>query len=275
MDITPEAVASLIVGSSPSTPLAFSWGEVDWTPLLRALVAGELDADRMDYLLRDSFYTGVDYGKYDFSWIVENLNPAFKEGRAYLALSRAAAFAFEDFLLSRYHMFLSVYYHHTTVSFDYMLHRFLEESPNDFQIPVDPEEFLYCDDITLTHALRRSANPWAARIVHRRGYKKLAQFTDRDPAYDLERLSKELERASIDYFTVQSEGVLSRYFHSQSTNLFFLDVSTGRLTDVAQYTPLYQRYSGAVRLSRIYVLPEQIGEARKVLDRAMREGNKA
>ena len=43
---------------------------MDWTPLLRALVSGELDADRMDYLLRDSFYTGVNYGRYDLDWIV-------------------------------------------------------------------------------------------------------------------------------------------------------------------------------------------------------------
>jgi HD superfamily phosphohydrolase len=268
LNLTPEAIASLIVGSTPDMPVPFSFDGVEWSPLLRAIVAGELDADRMDYLLRDSFYTGVNYGKYDFSWIAGNLNAAVKDGRAYLALSRSAAFAFEDFLLSRYHMFLSVYYHHTTVSFDYMLHRFLKESPGDFQIPVEPDEFVRCDDITLMHALRRSANPWAARIVNRRGYKKLAQFTDRDSAYDLERLSKDLERVGVDYFTVQSEGVLSRY-ESQAPNLFFLDVSTGKLTDVADYTPLYQRYSGSVRLTRIYVLPEQIDQARKVLNTAM------
>jgi hypothetical protein len=47
--------------------------------------------------------------------------------------------------------------------------------------------------------------------------------------------------------------------------LFIVDVSTGRLTEVAQYTPLYQRYSGAVRLSRVYVQPDQMEGARAVL----------
>jgi hypothetical protein len=51
-------------------------------------------------------------------------------------------------------------------------------------------------------------------------------------------------------------------------------VSTGRLTEVAKYTPLYQRYSGAVRLSRLYVRPEQIEAAQAVLANATREREK-
>ena len=109
--ISPAAIAALVTGAEPPSGLDFEHRGVDYAPLLRALVSGELDADRMDYLLRDSFYSGVNYGRFDLDWLVQNLNPAQKDGRAYLALSRAAAFAFEDFLLSRYHMFLSVYYH--------------------------------------------------------------------------------------------------------------------------------------------------------------------
>src|SRR5215470_791453 len=71
---------------------------------LRALVSGELDADRMDYLLRDSFYTGVNYGRFDLDWLVQNLHPAERDGQVELALSRSEVFAFEDFLLSRHHM---------------------------------------------------------------------------------------------------------------------------------------------------------------------------
>lgn len=159
----PAAITALISGQTPPEGLSFSHAGVDWTPLLRAIVSGELDADRMDYLLRDSFYTGVNYGRYDLDWIVSNLNPAFKDGKAYLALSRAAAFAFEDFLLSRYHMFVSVYLHHTSVNFDRMLKRYYEEAPGEFEIPADAERFLYCDDVALALTLRQSKNRWADR----------------------------------------------------------------------------------------------------------------
>ena len=125
-------MVGLISGDAPpKSANAFVHAGVDWAPLLRALVSGELDADRMDYLLRDSFFTGVNYGHYDIDWIVQNLNPALVDGRAYLALSRAAAFAFEDFLLSRYHMFVSVYHHHTSVNFDHMLRSYYEDSGED------------------------------------------------------------------------------------------------------------------------------------------------
>jgi HD superfamily phosphohydrolase len=267
-EISPEAIASLICGVDPPSTNLFCDGGVDWTPLLRALVSGELDADRMDYLLRDSFYTGVNYGRYDLDWIVQNLNAAVKGNCAYLALSRSAAFAFEDFLLSRYHMFLSVYYHHTPVNFDHMLRRFYLECPDEFRIPSDPEAFLFCDDVALTHALRSSKNPWAKRIVSRQAYKLLAQFTERDQDYDLSSLLAALMKAQVDHFWVESRGVLSKYFEAGSgPTLFILDASTGRLTEVARYTPLYQRYSGAVRLSRVYVRPDQIDEAQQLLSR--------
>ena len=266
LGITPEAIASLITGATAPGASPFVYGGVDWFPLLRALVSGELDADRMDYLLRDSFFTGVTYGRYDLDWIIQNLNPAVKDGRAYLALSRAAAFAFEDFLLSRYHMFLSVYYHHTTVNFDHMLQRYYEEAPGEFEIPADSEAFLQCDDVALLHALRRSRNRWARRIVARAPFKKVAEFTERDVGYDLAAMERALADAGIEHFAVESRGVLSRYLEDAAgPNLFILDVSTGRLTDVAAYTPLYQRFSGAVRLWRLFVRPDQLEEARGAL----------
>lgn len=268
--IRAAAAVGLITGARPPEDPGFSHAGVDWTPLLRAIVSGELDADRMDYLVRDSFYTGVNYGRYDMDWIVSNLNPAVKDGRAYLALSRAAAFAFEDFLLSRYHMFISVYYHHTSVNFDHMLRRYYEEAPGEFEIPSDPEAFLHCDDVALWYALRRSKNRWAQRIASRQGFKLLAQFTERDVGYDLDVLRSALITGGFEHFVVESRGVLSKYFaEGQGPSLFIVDLSTGRLTPVARYTPLYQRYSGAVRMSRLYVTPEQIEDARTMMARLL------
>lgn len=261
-------VASLVMGVTPPGSVNFVENGLDWTPVLRAIVSGELDADRMDYLLRDSFYTGVNYGRYDLEWILQNLSAVERDGKAVLALSKAAVFAFEDFLLSRYHMFLSVYFHHTSVSFDWMLKRYYEAAPGEFEIPADPEAFLDCDDMALHLTLRRSKNEWAQRIAQRRGYKRVAQFTERDEAYDLAALSQALDGAGIAHFTLESRGVLSKYFdEGESPSLFVLDRSTGRLTEISAYTPLYQRFAGAVRLSRVYVRPDQAREGAEVVSR--------
>lgn len=273
--ITPMAAVALITGARPPRDPGFTWDGVDWSPLLRAIVSGELDADRMDYLLRDSFYTGVNYGRYDMDWIIGNLNPAVKDGRAYLALSRAAAFAFEDFLLSRYHMFVSVYLHHTSVSFDYMLRRYYEESPGEFEIPSDPEAFLLCDDSALWYTLRRSRNKWAQRIITRQGFKLLAQYTERDAGYDLDVLRSALVSSGFEHYVVESVNVLSKYASGPTgpgPSLFIIDASTGRLTEVARYTALYQRYSGAVRLTRLFVRPDQSQAAHELMGQLLGQG---
>jgi uncharacterized protein len=67
-----------------------------------------MDADRMDYLQRDSYYTGVSYGKFDANWLLTNLGVHFSRKTAHLSLNARAIYTFEDFLLSRYHMFLMV-----------------------------------------------------------------------------------------------------------------------------------------------------------------------
>lgn len=269
MDLTPVQVAGLVTGHFPTQDSGFTDRGLDWTPALRAIVSGELDADRMDYLMRDSFFTGVNYGRFDLEWLLQNLSVEQREGRVVMALLRAGVFAFEDFLLSRYHMFLSVYYHHTSVSFDYMLRRYYEEAPGEFEIPADPEAFLECDDMALHLTLRRSKNEWAQRIVTRRGYRRVAQFTELDEDYDLDTLSNLLTGAGIDHFTIESRGVLSRYFdEGHGTSLFVIDRATGRLTEVSKYTPLYKRFASAVRLSRVYVRPDQLDAARPIVARA-------
>ena len=266
--ITPALVASLVTSELPPGAVGFVEKGVDWAPVLRAIVSGELDADRMDYLLRDSFYTGVNYGRYDLEWILQNLSAAERDGKAVLALSKAAIFAFEDFLLSRYHMFLSVYFHHTSVSFDWMLRRYYEEAPGEFEIPADPEAFLACDDMTLHLTLRKSKNRWAERIAQRRGFKRVAQFTERDEAYDVGELSKALDDAGVEHFQLESRGVLSKYFdEGENTSLFVIDRSNGRLTEIAKYTSLYERFAGAVRLSRVYVRPDQAAVGHEVIHR--------
>ena len=264
--ITGEALAGLVTGRMPPGGLDFRYGDADWAPLLRALVSGELDADRMDYLLRDSFYTGVNYGRFDLDWLVQNLHPAERDGQVELALSRSAVFAFEDFLLSRHHMFLSVYLHHTAVSFDWMLEAYYREAPEEFQVPADPDRFLRTDDVALLWALRNSPNRWAQRIVRRQGFKLLAQFTERDVGYDLEALGAALTEAGVEHFTGESRATLSRYFEEgEGPSLYVLDESSGRLTPVASDTPLYQRYASPVRLSRAYVLPDKLDRAKQAL----------
>ncbi|HEY4769443.1 MAG TPA: HD domain-containing protein, partial [Myxococcales bacterium] len=150
--IEPEHIAGLICGRPPPGAYPYRSGGRDLLPVLRQVVSGELDADRMDYLQRDSFFTGVNYGKFDADWIVQNLAAVQRDDRVYLGLQHRAVFAFEDFLLSRYHMFLSVYFHSTSVGYEVLLQRWCESG--EYALPADVDEYLQHDDVALLGALR-------------------------------------------------------------------------------------------------------------------------
>ncbi|WP_195576866.1 HD domain-containing protein [Paenibacillus sp. 1001270B_150601_E10] len=100
----PEQVASVIQKTHPH-------------PIVVNLVTGPLDADRMDYLLRDAYYTGVHYGTFDLDRILRVLRPY--QGR--IVVKESGMHAVEHYLMSRYQMYWQVYFHPVTRSSELLL----------------------------------------------------------------------------------------------------------------------------------------------------------
>jgi HD superfamily phosphohydrolase len=233
--------------------------------MLSQCVSSELDADRMDYLRRDAYYCGVSYGAFDHEWLVKNLRPAEWDGRHVMALQHKGVWAFEHFLLSRYHMFLAVYYHHTPTCFDHLLGRYYEGG--EYELPADSSGYLDTDDVHLLAALRRSKSDWARAVVRRHGYRLLVEtHTFGDDAEDA-ALDERLAAAGIDFFRVRSKGTLSKYFRKRDKvfPLVVIEPELGRVKRIEEYTPLYERFNQAVALSRVYCKPEQLGDARPLI----------
>jgi HD superfamily phosphohydrolase len=266
--IDPEDICHLITRRFSARADSFRIGDVDYLPLLGQMVSGELDADRMDYLQRDSYYAGVTYGQFDELWLLNNLTYHLEGGRAYLALSHRAVFAFEDFLLSRYHMFVSVYYHHTTVAFDRMFEHYIRDAPGEIVIPADSAGYLAFDDVALWSALRQSSNHWAKRIVGRKAYRRLLELNAEEAQVDLAALKRAFERAEIDYFDSDSKGVLSKYYGARGadTRIFVVNQTLGRVEPVETYAKVFQRYAQPTRLIRLYCDPARVDDARRLLD---------
>lgn len=100
----PEKVASVIRKSYVS-------------PIVVNLVSGPLDADRMDYLLRDAYFTGVNYGTFDLDRILRLLRPH----KDRIVVKESGMHAVEHYLLSRYEMYWQVYFHPVTRSSEMLL----------------------------------------------------------------------------------------------------------------------------------------------------------
>lgn len=127
---------------------------------LKSLMDGEMDCDKMDYLLRDSKFCGVSYGKYDLDRFISTLtvykNP---EGTVMqLAISSGGLQAFEEFVLARYFMFIQVYYHKTRRYFDYLLVKCLKEILPDGKYPLNVDAYLAWDDVEVLHAMKNKAS---------------------------------------------------------------------------------------------------------------------
>ncbi len=125
--------------------------------VVSGIVAGQVDADKMDYLIRDSFYCGVNYGLVDIHRLINSLEVS---GDGFIEFDIAARGALESFLVARYEMFLNVYYHKTVRSVEVLLVKLMHAADDLLQLTAfsTPEEFLALDDMSLISRLR-GVNP--------------------------------------------------------------------------------------------------------------------
>ncbi len=99
-------------------------GVIGRSLLWRELISSQLDADRADYLLRDSYHAGVAYGRFDLGRLLTTLNLAFdpESGAPVLGVEEGGVHVAEGLILARYMMFTQVYFQHTRRSYDHHLH---------------------------------------------------------------------------------------------------------------------------------------------------------
>lgn len=167
LEVDPADVLALILGDSASR-----------YPALRELVSGpNLDADRMDYLQRDAYFTGVMSGRYDADQLVASMRLFERDGDTVLGIDSRGVVALESFVLARYMMFASVYFHHTTRLFERILQDVLREL---WPVPaaLDPiDEFLRWDDFRVLNELRDKKSEAALALRERvRIYALAAEF---------------------------------------------------------------------------------------------------
>ncbi|MDO7908558.1 HD domain-containing protein [Paenibacillus sp. JX-17] len=124
-------------------------------PIVINLVSSPLDADRMDYLLRDAHFTGVNYGTIDMDRILRMLRP--HDGR--IVVKESGMHAVEDYLMSRYQMYWQVYFHPVTRSSEILLRQIfrrlkeLVTQDYEFKFMLDPIPGLLAGNLSVKEYL--------------------------------------------------------------------------------------------------------------------------
>ena len=88
------------------------------------LISSQIDCDRMDYLLRDSYYSGANYGQFDLTRILRVIRPT-KDG---IVLEYNGMHAVEDYIVSRFQMYMQVYFHPASRAMEVLLQNLLKRA---------------------------------------------------------------------------------------------------------------------------------------------------
>lgn len=271
--ILPSHIVSLIDFSYPCDEGFFTVEGKNVRPVLSQIVSSQLDADRLDYLQRDSYFCGINYGKVDATWLISCMSYHEVGDSFYMGLSREALYAFEDFLLARHHMHLMIYFHYKSVIYERLFQEYIRSKKSSLSIPSDLKEYLNYTDYLMHEELRKDidTNEWARRIVKKKPYKVLLDFhSDQDEGGEevYNQLKESLDRKKIQYFSlssssyVQKPGVLKK-------KIYVLDVKNKYFLpkEISEVTKIFKKYKEKKEIHRIYVIPEKFSEAKSLLQK--------
>lgn len=248
-------------------------------PFLHQLVSGQLDVDRMDYLTRDSFFTGVVEGAIGYDRILKMLT--VHEGQ--LMIEEKAIFTVEKFLVSRRLMYWQVYLHKTVMAAEKMLVRiieranellaagielpiassnlafFLKEHKPDGNFVKHLEKFAQLDDTDVMCTIKNWCghfDPVLSRLSKGLVERKLLKIKFASSPFDelvLEALQKDvaqklgISEAEASYFVFTGEAVNTTYNPAdEHINVLYKD---GTVADISQVDNalIHQRLSTPVK----------------------------
>jgi HD superfamily phosphohydrolase len=143
----------------------------------RSLISSQLDVDRMDYLMRDSHFTGVGYGKYDYYRLIHTMTiedaPKQQGQRVpnkHPVWPDKTKYALEEYVFARYYMYHSVYFHPCTRGYE----KLLDAIWNRAKDPAITQSLSLLDPIA--PFFRTDEKPTVAEYVRLQEYHVLSQI---------------------------------------------------------------------------------------------------
>jgi hypothetical protein len=258
--ISPDDVVALLSGGEGG-------GDGPVGRLLAQIVSGDLDVDKMDYLLRDSLYCGVRYGSYDLDRLLDTLAPLQdpESGGWGIGVEAGGVHAVEALVMARYYMFTQVYFNPTGKALELHLNEWLAEEGRRW--PADPEAFLAEDDVSVQGELRRSPNPHARAVVERRHFPLAFESEEHLSAEDRARFEATLDtvRAAFPRGDLLVSHSAKDPHHFERGRLLVRHPD-GRLQPITEASHFIRHLSRIERF-RVYASDERCAEVREAIRR--------
>ncbi len=259
--------------------------------VVKDLVSSQLDVDRLDYLVRDAHYTGVNSGQVDLSRIIAQLT--VRQGR--LLVKEKGLLAVEEYFLARYFMYWKVYFHKTSRGLELILKGLLRRAKELMASDRLPEgglspalaamlalgdrvsvaQFIDHDDSDIMVAIKawqRAADPvlrdLSLRFLNRRKFSLIWE------AEDLEAVpSPRARQRAHEFFEKRLKGSGDYYFIQDSIGTLPYDpelpvyvlAENGKKTDLARRSRLIQEITRRLAHARYYAPEEDAASVAKLL----------
>ena len=245
------------------------------------IISSELDADRMDYLLRDSYFCGVKYGQFDLDRIIQGIVSIGDE----LGVLYKARYALQSFVLARFQMYHQVYMHKTSSAFSVAASKLMKEISEEYPYPTpdeveaNPDILVKYDDPRFFELIKELSKQEgmlgkiAYQLLHRRRFKMLYEreitlthrYTDKPRRYyEVLKNREEIEKAGG--LVHAPEFVpLEPPYKDHSSRLPVLK-DTGEIIDIRELDPVLDALSSHYTLLiRIYAIEGYEESVKRIL----------
>ena len=262
----PEDVAKLAVGRLHRPGKAF----------LDQIISSAVDVDKQDFIVRDSFHTGAEYGFIDVSRLVHTLDAL--EGD--LAVDLGALSALESLIIARIESFRSIYFHRVGRAAQIMLATAMEKANEELGLTSfkTPEEYLAMDDYTVWTTLKNcKKSSGIIRSLERRKMLKCAYertFYEKDTVVsnifsreanrtqlqaDIAKAAKlKTEAVFIDVPTVPSvPNHHSVLMESMEIPVFYRTAKGEKIPQrLSEISKIFETFKGFINILRVYAAEE-------------------
>lgn len=260
-----EEITALIKGGSNARKTVF------W----RDLVTSQMDADRMDYLLRDSYHAGVQYGKFDLHRLINTIKAIpFLDKDPRLGISEGGVHAAEGLVLARYFMFTQVYFHKTRVAYDVHLRAAMKQflPGGHFPRPVGTEldEFLRWEDWKVLGLLNAGGGGEDGDRIRSRNHFRQVFHTPESPATeDVEQLQE--MKLKLGALVVAEEPAEKSWYKTGPLDIPVLgDIGTNIVSPLSKHSSVVANMKPNNQVF-LYVKPEDVQRAKQIVDEVLKK----
>ncbi len=244
---------------------------------LRTLISGELDVDKMDYLLRDSFFAGCHYGFYNLSRLISTIRIGFdfrdlEKPWVGMAITEKGVKDLEDLCYSRFQLYQQIYSHKTVIGLKWLLQEAISEILKlnstaivEIRAAVSScEEFVHFTDSYLWEKIRSVArthpNSACSQLIKRKKLQHLKTAEDLDDGdirNQVDQLSAANENCAIVHFESPIKfSKIGPGFTQIKVLLLNSQTNRRQLDSLQNHSSFFKQFGAGVRLVHFFKQPE-------------------